>query len=205
MSKYEGRTNMTYSSDTSTLEGLARSWGWVLFYGILTLILGIMVLVWPGASLATIAILFGLQLLVAGIFEIVAIFRHGESGGMRVLSAVLGVLSIIVGLWVLRNLLAAVGALAILLGIYWVVSGIIRTVDAIADSTTPARGWSIFGGLLSVIAGAVVFLWPGISLLTLIWVLGIWLVVWGIVIIVSSFSVRSAQKQMSDVGGVATA
>ena len=60
---------MTYSSDTSTLEGLARSWGWVLFYGILTLILGIMVLVWPGASLATIAILFGLQLLVAGIFN----------------------------------------------------------------------------------------------------------------------------------------
>ena len=89
---------MTYSSDTDTLEGLARSWGWVLFYGILTLILGIMVLVWPEATIVTIAILFGVQLLVAGIFEIVAVFRPGESGGMRVMSALLGVLSIIVGL-----------------------------------------------------------------------------------------------------------
>ncbi len=196
---------MAYSSDTSTLEGLAKSWGWVLFYGILTLILGIMVLVWPEATIATIAILFGVQLLVAGIFEIVAVFRHGESGGMRVMAALLGVLSIIVGLWALRNLLATAGALAILLGIYWVVSGIIRTVDAIADHTTPARGWTIFGGVLSVIAGAVVFIWPGISLLTLVWVLGIWLVIWGIVIIATSFSVRSAQKQVSEVGGVATA
>jgi uncharacterized membrane protein HdeD (DUF308 family) len=196
---------MTYSSDTSTLEGLARSWGWVLFYGILTLILGIMVLAWPGATLATIAILFGIQLLVAGIFEIVAVFRHGESGGMRVMSALLGVISLIAGLWVLRNIEAALFALTLLLGIYWVVSGIIRTVDAIADHSTPARGWAIFGGVLSVIAGAIVFVWTGISLAALVWVLGIWLVVWGIVIIVTSLSVRSSQKQVSDVGGVATA
>ena len=152
---------MTYSSDTSTLEGLARSWGWVLFYGILTLILGIMVLVWPGASLATIAILFGLQLLVAGIFEIVAIFRHGESGGMRVLSAVLGVLSIIVGLWVLRNLLAAAGrpchpAWDLLGGLRDNPHRRRRRRQHDAGPRVVNSRW-----VLSVIAGAVVFIWPG--------------------------------------------
>jgi uncharacterized membrane protein HdeD (DUF308 family) len=177
----------------------------VLFYGILTLILGIMVLVWPEATLITIAILFGVQLLVAGIFEIVSVFRHGESGGMRVMSALLGVLSLIVGLWALRNIGVTLAALTLLLGIYWVVSGIIRTVDAIADHSTPARGWAIFGGVLSVVAGAVVLAWPGMSLVALVWILGIWLIIWGIVIIATSFAVRSAQKQVSDFGGVATA
>ncbi len=196
---------MTYSSDTDTLQGLARSWGWVLFYGILTLILGIMVLVWPEATVVTIAVLFGIQLLVAGIFEIVAVFRPGESGGMRVMSALLGVLSIIVGLWSLRNIGVTIVSLALLLGIYWVVAGIIRTVDAIGDHTTPARGWAIFGGVLSVIAGGVVLAWPGMSVVTLVWILGIWLIVWGVVIIATSFAVRSAQKQVSDLGGIATA
>jgi uncharacterized membrane protein HdeD (DUF308 family) len=190
---------MTARTDSTDMLGsLGASWGWILFYGIVTLLLGIAVLVWPAASLITLAILFGIQLLVAGIFEIVAAFaREEETGGMRVLYAILGILSIIVGIWCLRNPGFTVLTLSLLLGIFWVVHGLIEMVSAIADSSTPSRGWRIFGGILSVLAGLVVLVWPGITPFVLIWVLGIFLVVYGIILIISSFGVRSAGREMA--------
>src|SRR5215472_5946276 len=85
------------------LAQLGRHWGWVLSYGIITLLAGIVVLAWPGATLLAIAVLFGIQLIVAGIFRFVDSFATEEaSGGTRVLLALLGVLSIIIGLWAVR-------------------------------------------------------------------------------------------------------
>jgi uncharacterized membrane protein HdeD (DUF308 family) len=57
------------------LAQLGRHWGWVLSFGIITLLAGILVLAWPGATLLVIAVLFGVQLIVAGIFRFVAAFR----------------------------------------------------------------------------------------------------------------------------------
>ena len=81
------------------LAGIGRHWGWVLFFGIVTVLAGLFALVWPGRTLQVIAVLFGIQLVVAGIFRFVTALAVDEaSGGTRVLLALLGVLSFIVGL-----------------------------------------------------------------------------------------------------------
>src|SRR5438046_8963990 len=75
---------------------LGRKWGWVLAYGIITLAAGVAVLVWPGETLLVIAVLFGVQLIVSGIFRFVAALAIDDlTGGTRVLLAWLAVLSII--------------------------------------------------------------------------------------------------------------
>src|SRR3712207_5721556 len=88
------------------LAGVGRHWGWVLTFGIVTLLAGLLALAWPGRTVVVLAVLFGIQLVVAGIFRFVAaLASDDESGGTRVLLALLGVLSFIVGLYALRHIL----------------------------------------------------------------------------------------------------
>src|SRR5262245_52064940 len=95
------------------LAGIGRHWGWVLAFGAITLLAGLLVLVWPGRTIVAVAVLFGIQLVVAGIFRfVVALAADEESGGTRVLLALLGVLSFIVGLYALRHILITISALA---------------------------------------------------------------------------------------------
>jgi len=174
------------------LAGVGRHWGWVLTFGIVTVLAGLFTLVWPGRTIVVVAVLFGIQLVVAGIFRFVAAFASDdESGGTRVLLALLGVLSFIVGLYALRHILITVAALALLLGIFWIVNGAVETFTALSHRGMQGRGWTIFMGLLSVVAGVVVLFYPAISLATLAIVLGFWLLVYGIMEIVLAFRLRS--------------
>jgi uncharacterized membrane protein HdeD (DUF308 family) len=174
------------------LAGVGRHWGWVLTFGIVTLLAGLLALAWPGRTIVVIAVLFGAQLVVAGIFRFVAaLAADDERGTTRVLLALLGVLSFIVGLYALRHLLLTIATLALLLGIFWIVNGTVETFTALSHRGMQGRGWTIFMGLLSVVAGVVVLVYPGISLVTLAVVLGVWLLVYGVMEIVLAFQLRS--------------
>jgi uncharacterized membrane protein HdeD (DUF308 family) len=165
------------------LAGVGRHWGWVLVFGIVTLLAGLFTLAWPGRTIVV----------VAGIFRFVAAFASDdETGGTRVLLALLGVLSFIVGLYALRHVLLTIAALALLLGIFWVVNGAVEVFAALSHRGMQGRGWTIFMRLLSVVAGIVVLVYPAISLATLAIVLGFWLLLYGIMEIVLAFRLRQA-------------
>ena len=173
------------------LARIGRHWGWVLFYGLITVLAGVAVLAWPGATLLVIAVLFGVQLIFAGFFRFVSAFAAGdEGGGTRVLMALLGVLSVIIGLWAVRHVLLTLLALIVLLGIFWVVNGTIELFTALSQRGLPQRGWVAAMGVLSILAGIVVLIYPGESLLTLTIVLGIWLLIYGVMEITAAFRLR---------------
>jgi uncharacterized membrane protein HdeD (DUF308 family) len=174
------------------LARLGRHWGWVFAYGVLTLIAGVFVLAWPGETLLVLAVLFGVQLIVSGIFRFVAALASEDlTGGTRVLLALLGVLSIIIGLWAVRHVLLTLLALTVFLGIFWVVNGVIDIFSALAHREMPARGWSVLMGALSAIAGIIVLAFPGLTLLGLAVILGIWLLAFGIMEMMAAFRIRS--------------
>jgi uncharacterized membrane protein HdeD (DUF308 family) len=177
------------SDPVDMMTALGRSWGWILFFGIVTLLAGILTVAWPGRTVLVIAVLFGLQLFVGGIFRLVAAFTD-EAAGHRVAYTLIGIFSIIVGILCLRHIFQTVAALALILGIFWVISGVMDFFTGVFVRDMPRRGWVIFTGILGFIAGLVVLFQPGISLITLAWVLGIWLIVYGSMEIVASFTVR---------------
>lgn len=173
------------------LAQLGRHWGWVLSFGIITLLAGLAVLVWPGVTLLAIAVLFGVQLIVAGLFRFVTAFATEDvSGGTRVLLALLGVLSVIIGLWAVRHVLLTLIALVVLLGIFWVVNGAIEIFTALSHRGMRGRGWTAAMGGLSVLAGIIVLVYPGETLLTLSIILGIWLLIYGVMEIMAAFRLR---------------
>ncbi|TAK69000.1 MAG: HdeD family acid-resistance protein [Actinomycetota bacterium] len=181
----------------SVLAGFARHWGLVLLLGLATAVLGIICVVWPSSTLLVIAILFGAWLLVSGVFQLVASFDSALETGARVLLAIIGVLSIVLGIMCFRSLVTSVEILAIFIGIGWLLRGIMQLVAGIGSPGAPGRGWMIFGGILLAIGGVVILVWPGLSLATLVWVGGIWLIVLGVFEIISSFFVRKAAKELA--------
>ena len=170
---------------------VGRHWGWVLGFGIVTFVLGILALAWPGRTLIVVAVVFGAQLVVMGIFRFVSAFASADlTGGTRVLLALLGVLSLIIGLYAVRHILVTLLALALLLGIFWVVNGTIELFSALSHREMQGRGWTAFMGILSIASGIIVLAYPGISLRVLAVVLSIWLLVYGVMLILLAFQVR---------------
>jgi uncharacterized membrane protein HdeD (DUF308 family) len=184
-------TTMLGQDPADLVSRVGRHWGWVLAYGILTLIAGVVVLAWPGETLLVLAVLFGIQLIVSGIFRFVAALASTDlTGGTRVMLALLGVLSIIIGLWAVRHVVITLVALVVFLGIFWVVNGLIEIFTAVAHRDMPDRGWSILMGVLSIFAGLIVLAYPGLSLFGLAVILGIWLLVFGILELMAAFRLR---------------
>jgi uncharacterized membrane protein HdeD (DUF308 family) len=113
------------------------------------------------------------------------------TGANRVLLALLGVLSLIVGLYAVRHVLVTLFALVVLLGIFWIISGAIELFMALSHREMSQRGWNSIMGVISIIAGIVVLVYPDISLLVLAVLLSIWLIIFGVMEISSAVRIRS--------------
>ena len=182
----------TRADPADIVARVGRHWGWVLAFGIITLLVGVAALAWPGRTLVVIAVLFGIQLVVMGIFRFAGAFASDDlTGGTRVLLALLGVLSLIIGLYAVRHVLITLLALVLLLGIFWTVSGAVELFTAISHREMRNRGWNAVMGIVSILAGILVLAYPAISLVTLAVVLGVWLIIFGAMQVTAAFRIRS--------------
>jgi uncharacterized membrane protein HdeD (DUF308 family) len=174
---------------------LGQHWGWMLAFGILTIAAGICALVWPGITLLAAAIVFGVQLIVAGVYRLVAAFSAAEeSTGTRVMLGLLGVLSLIIGLYAVRHVLLTIVALALLLGIFWVANGAIELFTALSSREASGRGWLVAMGIVSIIAGILLLAIPGLSLVVLVFLIGAWLIFFGVMQTSLALRLRSAPQ-----------
>lgn len=178
----------------SSLPGLARAtWPALLAAALGSLAVGILLLVWPKATLVIAAILIGAGLIIAGILRLIDGFADRDaSGGRRAANVVIGLLAVIVGLYFIRHYHITIAAMAIVVGLFWVMHGIADLTVGLFAGPFPGRGLTVFSGLLSLAAGLIVLFWPAISLTILVVVLGIWLVVYGVLLAIMAFGLRKA-------------
>ena len=172
-------------------------WKTVLAWGVSSVLLGVVVLIWPGISIEVAAILFGAYLLVSGIAQVISGFTLDVPGGERLLLFVSGGLSLILGVLAFRHLGQgyAILLLAIWIGVGFIFQGVAETALAVSYKGLPGRGWHIFMGIVSVIAGMIVMASPFDSIVVLAIVAGGWLVVLGICQIVWSLQARKALNE----------
>ncbi|BBZ75863.1 membrane protein [Mycolicibacterium anyangense] len=183
---------------TSAPPLLPHLWKSVLLSGILTLVLGILVLVWPGISILVAAIFFGAYLLVTGITQVFHAFTLHVSAGGRALLFISGAAALVLAVLCFRSIANSILLLAIWIGVGFIFRGVATAASAISDPDTPGRGWEIFVGVITLLAGIVVLASPFPSLATLTLVVGIWLVVIGVFEVVSSFGIRKAAKNLGE-------
>ena len=170
---------------------LGDVWKWMLAWGVVTIIVGVLVLVWPGISITVASVLFGVYLLLSGIAEVALAFMLDTSGGNRVLLFISGALSIVLGVLAFRHFSEGSAVLLLAIWIGFIYLGATDIAIAFSYPLLPGRGSYVFVGILSVIAGVVVLLWPFDSISMLALVVGIWLVLLGLSQVVSAFRARS--------------
>ena len=180
---------------------LQHLWKSTLLSGILAVILGILVLAWPGKTIIVAAVLFGVYLLITGIAQVIFAFSLHVSAGGRVLLFISGAASLILAVLAFRHFGEgyAVLLLAIWIGVGFIFRGVATTVSAISDPGMPGRAWEIFFGIISTLAGVVVMASPFESLAVMTLVVGIWLIVLGVFEAVSAFGIRKAGKNVAGV------
>src|SRR5262245_2492706 len=130
----------------------------MVFVGVVTVILGLIVAVYPTGSLNVIAVLLGVLLVISGIFDLVRVFDRGERH--RVWLGVAGLLLVVIGVVLIRHLDLTVALVGLVIGITWIVQGLAELVDAFTGGPGERRGWWIFFGFISLIAGIVVVAVP---------------------------------------------
>lgn len=135
------------------LAVLPARWWVVVVLGLLGVATGIIVLAWPRISLVTLAWITGIFLLIDGVLELAAALSHRSEN--RGILALLGALSLIAGLVLIRHPVHGVIAIALLLGIWFVVIGVLRVGEALGRAERH-RGWDVIVGVLEVIAGVII-------------------------------------------------
>ena len=176
------------------MKDVADHWGLIVVLGVLSVILGLLAIAYPGATIVTISIFFAAWLFVSGIFYLISSFTRDGDTGSRVLSAILGVLSIIVGWALLRTPFQSVEVFIFVIGIFFLIQGVMTFIGAFARKA--GRNWGIASGILGIIAGLIVLTYPISSAVTLALIAGIWLVILGIMQVIAGFQLRNAGSRI---------
>jgi uncharacterized membrane protein HdeD (DUF308 family) len=171
---------------------LASSWQSTLVVGVATLILGIIVSFHPTGSLNVVAVLFGVLMILSGIFHLIRVFDPEELN--RVWAGISGLLFIVIGVILIRHLHLSRALIGLFIGITWIVQGLGAIIGGAAGGARGGRGWWIAFGLVSIVAGIVVVATPTSSLNVLAVLLGIWFIIMGIFEIAGGFMLRRALR-----------
>jgi len=186
---------MSATTPPNTADGfpsLAKKiWIFAIIRGVLAIIFGLIALLAPIATAIALAILIAAYAIVNGVFDIIEAIRHRGSSSM-VPGIVLGAVSIVFGILVLVWPGMSLGILVILVGVWAVIIGIIQIVASVRHRAVPHSGWvwGVIGGVLSILFGVLVLIWPDAGLVSIIWIIGIWAIVWGITLIILGVQLR---------------
>jgi len=186
---------------------VARHWWVFAIRGIAAIVFGTLAFVWPEATLAVLVLLFGAYVLVDGIALLVALVR-GDAVARRHAWSVgaTGVLGIIAG--VVTFMWPGLTALSLLYVVaFWAIAmGLFQVVAAVAlRRELQGEFWMALGGVATIVFGALLVAAPGAGLLSLVWLVGIWSVVFGVSSIGLAYRLHKLGEALPKMAGRATA
>jgi uncharacterized membrane protein HdeD (DUF308 family) len=172
--------------------GLARYWCVFLVRGVIAVLFGIMTLIWPVITLMVLVLLFGIYALIHGIFTVyvgVRVRRDGERWWMMILGGLVGIAT-----GVLTFIWPRVTALVLLyfIAAWAIITGVFEVVAAIWLRKMIKGEWFLaLGGILTLFFGVLLAILPIPGALAITWLIGIYAMIIGVLLIILAFRVRS--------------
>jgi uncharacterized membrane protein HdeD (DUF308 family) len=189
--------------DEAGTEAAVNSWQATVVLGVITLVLGLIVTFYPSATLNVISALFGLLLIASGLFHLIRVFGGNEAH--RVWMGISGLLLLVIGVVMLRHLHLTVALIGLIIGITWIVQGVIALIVSLSGGAREGRGWWIFFGIFSLIGGIVITALPTESVKVLAVLIGIWFLIQGLLEIAGGLRIRQAARRPQSTDATVTA
>jgi uncharacterized membrane protein HdeD (DUF308 family) len=184
---------MSYTQPQPALPTLAGNWWALLLRGIAAVLFGLAALLWPGLTLFVLIIFFGAYALVDGILAVVAGIRGSE--GSRWLLLAEGVLGVLAGLVALVWPGMTAMVLLFVISAWAIFTGLLKVVMAVAFRRKIENEWLMgLSGVLSVLFGVVLAVLPGVGLLSLVWLVGTYALIFGVALTVLGFRARGHRQ-----------
>lgn len=197
---WSGRTAETAVDDRGDVllaTAARQSWPMVAVGALAMIALGVILLVWPNASLTVVAILIGAAILVSGLVRLwEGLTASNRSGGMRAAYVVIGLLAVFAGVYCLRHHALSLFIVTFLVSVYFIAHGI-ADLGVAVSAGVPGRGIRAVMGIFSLAAGIVILIWPAITLVLLVTIAGAWLLFYGLVLGGLAFSLWRAGRALS--------
>lgn len=190
-------TSQTFHSASviSLAQLFARNWWLFLLRGIAALVFGALSLIWPGISLLTLILFFGAYALADGAFALAAAIFGRSNAKLRWWLMLVGLLGIAIGIGTFAwPGLTALTLLYFIAG--WVVAtGALQIIGAIElRNFIEDEWWLIADGALAVLFGIFLFIMPGAGALALIWLIALFAIAYGILMIGFAFKVKKFKE-----------
>ena len=171
---------------------ILRNWWMLALRGLLAIIFGLIALFFPGIALFAFIFVFAAYAIIDGIVAVIVAVR--ERGSLSRWGWVLfeGILSILAG--ILAFAYPGITALVLLyiVAVWAIVTGIMEIVAAFVLREYVSREWALaLAGILSIVFGIILFVRPGVGLLSILWLVGIYGIVFGVLFIIRAFQLRS--------------
>ena len=180
------------------LTNLARAWHWIVLRGAFAVLFGIFAFIWPGITLAALVLVWGAYAIADGVMALIAAFTMHEEGKPMASLIVVGILGIAAG--VVTFLWPGMTALVLLFFIasWAVLMGIFEIAAAIRLRKHIENEWLLgLSGLVSILFGVLLFLQPGAGALAVIWLIGSFLIFFGILLIALGFRLKGLASRLA--------
>jgi uncharacterized membrane protein HdeD (DUF308 family) len=177
---------------------LTAAWKLLLLRGVIGIVLGIILVAWPQATIVVLMVLVGIWALIDGIGLAAQVFDKGAGAGQRVLFGVMALVALVVALVAIFRPGLAASAVTWFIGIWLLVRGLFELVGAFSSTVAAPRWLLVVGALLDLVLGWLFVANPGNSAKAVAVVIGILAIAWGVVFVVLALAARSATKDLPD-------
>jgi len=168
------------------VNAMAKNWWALLIRGILAVLFGVLAFAKPDVTLLTLVLLFGVYTLADGIM---ALFVGGITRAWWLVLA--GGLGVLVGIYAFINPRITAVALLYLIAAWAMVRGVFEIVAAIQLRKEISYEWAlILGGIISILFGVVLVANPAAGALAMLWVIGAYALLFGVMMIILAFRLR---------------
>lgn len=171
-------------------------WGLAIAQGVLAILFGVLALFWPGLTVALLIVFFSIFVLVWAVVGIIVSLSTIGSNKFWWLELIFGVLALGLAVYMLRNPLDAAKVFIFLIGITFLVRGVVDLLMGLFDGGESGgnRVFRVVVGILGVLAGIVTFLYPVSAGVAVVWVIGLYAVLYGSVVIAFAFRTQHELK-----------
>ncbi len=168
-------------------------WGLGIAFGVVSILFGVLALFWPGLTVALLILLFGVFVLVWGVVGLIVSLASMSTDKFWWLELIFSLLAIGLAVYLLRNPVEAATIFIFLIGITFLVRGVVDIVEGLFDRTRKGdrRVLSIVLGLIGIIAGIIVLSNPLTAGVAIVWVVGLYAVLYGSILIAFSFRAQA--------------